>query len=90
MDIKCEGEIRGTPQDPNFSHCKQRKKFRFQGKGNTFSFNVINLCDILKVIFVVIFLKNNLKPFLSGGIQSVSEVHRNHQSVLDSELHLIV
>lgn len=67
-----------------------RKKFRFQGKGNTFSFNVINLCDILKVIFVVIFLKNNLKPFLSGGIQSVSEVHRNHQSVLDSELHLIV
>lgn len=35
-----------------------RKKFRFQGKGDTFSFNIINLCDILKVIFVGNFLKN--------------------------------
>lgn len=26
LAIKCEGEMRGRPQDPNPSHCKHKKK----------------------------------------------------------------
>lgn len=57
LDIKCEGEIGGKPQDPNFSYRKHTKKFRFQGKEETVNFNIINLCNILKVISVGRFFK---------------------------------
>lgn len=72
LDIKRIEDVRGKPQDPNLGHWKCKKKFRFGGKGDIFSCNIINLRGVWyseSDFYRKIFLKN-LKQLILGGIQS--------------------